>query len=111
MASPIPCDAPVMMATFCSAPMISLHLLVRRHPRRFDGGQPRDVRFPRECPLFGRHSSAPRTNGTGPAGLARQLLEITLQPGPGEIDEGAHLRHVEATLRGEQMHRQRRMLV
>ena len=65
-----------------------------------------------EYALFGRHSSTPRTSGIGVAfRVARQLLEVALEPRHGEIDEGTHLRHGEASLRREQVHGQRRIFV
>src|SRR6516165_3704979 len=65
-----------------------------------------------EYALLGRHSSAARTNGAGASlGVARQLLEIALEARHCEIDEGAHLRHGQTSLRRQQMHWQRRVFV
>src|SRR6516225_4633651 len=65
-----------------------------------------------EYALFGRHSSAPRTNGIGLVlRVARQLLEIELEPRHGVVDEGAHLRHRETPLWREQVHWQRRIFI
>ncbi len=40
------------MATFCSAPMMSLHPLLRRHQRRLDGEQPRYIRICARMPAI-----------------------------------------------------------
>ena len=45
------------------------------------------------------------------AGLGRQLGEVTLQAWHGKIDEGAHLRHRETSLRRQQMRGQRRVFI
>src|SRR5262249_7581859 len=70
-----------------------------------------------EYALFGRHSSAPRTNGIGIAlagavpGVARQVLEIALELRHGGIDKVAHFGHGKPSLWCKQMHRQGRRLI
>src|SRR6516162_3410904 len=112
-ASPIPCDAPVMIATFCSAPMMGLHdfywAATTAASRRLEA---RPVPEWSEYALFGRYSSAPRTNGIGTClRLARQLLEVALESRYGIVDEGPYLRHGETPLWREQVHGQRRIFV